>query len=108
MKFKKVNIIFRSNTIEEKDIFVVYEYGDFLIVQFQYYCSNLSYNFGQQRYSGFKKSWGIFNKENYKQYASKNTRRECKKVIDKLLASGKVFEELNEKEHYNIIQKRES
>lgn len=104
MKFKKVNIVFTSNKIREKDIFAVYEYGDFLIAQFQYYSSNLSYNFGQQRYGGFKKSWGIFNKENYKFYASKGTRKECKKVIDRLIASGKTFGELNEKEHLKIVQ----
>lgn len=82
----------------------MYEYRGYLIAKFRFYTSKLSYNFGQNQYGGFKEAWGIFNKETYKQYATKDTRKDCKNVVDKLIKSGKKFEELDSKEFYQIVQ----
>ena len=60
MKFKKLDIVFSSRNIQPKDILVVYEYGDYLIVKYQYYTSKLFYNFGQNQYGGFKEAWEHF------------------------------------------------
>ena len=106
MKFKKLDIVFKSKKIESKNILAVYEYGDYLIVKFQFYTSKLSYNFGQNQYSGFKEAWGIFNKETYEQYTTKDKRKDCKDVVDKLIKSGKKFEELNSSEFYQIVQSK--
>lgn len=80
MKFKKLDITFKSKKIQSKDILAVYEYGDYLIAKFQFYTSKLSYNFGQNQY--------------------------CKDVIDNLIKSGKKFEELEGKEFYQIVQSK--
>lgn len=103
MKFKKLDIVFSSKNIQPKDILVVYEYDDYLIVKYQYYTSKLFYNFGQNQYGGFKEAWGIFNKETFAKYITKTTRRDCKNVVDKLIKSGKKFEELDSKEFYLIV-----
>ena len=106
MKFKKLDITFKSKKIQSKDILAVYEYGDYLIAKFQFYTSKLSYNFGQNQYGGFKEAWGIFNKETFAKYITKTTRRYCKNVVDKLIKSGKKFEELEGKEFYQIVQSK--
>lgn len=106
MKFKKLDITFKSKKIQSKDILAVYEYGDYLIAKFQFYTSKLSYNFGQNQYGGFKEAWGIFNKETYEQYTAKDKRKDCKDVIDNLIKSGKKFEELEGKEFYQIVQSK--
>lgn len=51
-----------------------------------------------------KKLGGIFNKKTYKQYTSKDKRKDCKDVVDNLIKSGKIFEELDSKEFYQIVQ----
>lgn len=60
MRFKKLDIVFKSGKIQAKNILAVYEYGNYLIVKFQFYTSKLSYNFGQFKYGGFKEAWGNF------------------------------------------------
>lgn len=55
MKFKKLDITFKSKKIQSKDILAVYEYGDYLIAKFQFYTSKLSYNFDKINMVALKK-----------------------------------------------------